>query len=97
MADASHRVQPAPQLVLDYGFSVFNLALAGFLLWLRPCDRTARLLVVGMVGTSAVFNLQAHGVYETLRRDAGRDVPQLRAAPDRRGRVHLRAAVVPGG
>jgi signal transduction histidine kinase len=66
MADASHRVQPLPQLALDYGFSLFNLALAGFLLWLRPGDRTARLLVVGMVGTAAVFNLQAHGVYEAL-------------------------------
>ncbi|HZN13509.1 MAG TPA: histidine kinase [Acidimicrobiales bacterium] len=66
MADASHRVQPLPQLLLDYGFSLFNLALAAFLLWLRPHDRTARLLVVGMVGTAAVFNLQAHGVYEAL-------------------------------
>jgi signal transduction histidine kinase len=66
MADASHRVQSWPQLAADYGFSLFNLALAGVLLWLRPHDRTARLLVIGMVGTAAVFNLQAHGVYETL-------------------------------
>jgi signal transduction histidine kinase len=66
MADASHRAQPFGQLALDYGFSLFNLGLAGFLLWLRPRDRTARLLVVGMVGTSAIFNLQAHGVYEAL-------------------------------
>jgi signal transduction histidine kinase len=66
MADASHRVGSWPQLITDYGFSVLNLALAGFLLWLRPGDRTARLLVVGMVGTAAVFNLQAHGVYEAL-------------------------------
>ncbi len=66
MADASHRVVSAPQLIIDYGFSILNLALAGFLLWLRPGDRTARLLVVGMVGTAAVFNLQAHGVYEAL-------------------------------
>jgi signal transduction histidine kinase len=67
MADASHRAQPLPQLVLDYGFSLLNIALAGFLLWLRPRDRTARLLVVGMVGTAAVFNLQAHGVYDALQ------------------------------
>ena len=66
MADASHRVVSWPQLIVDYGFSLLNLALAGFLLWLRPTDRTARLLAIGMVGTAAVFNLQAHGVYEAL-------------------------------
>ncbi len=66
MADASHRTESWPALVIDYGFSTLNLALAGFLLWLRPSDRTARLLAIGMVGTAAVFNLQAHGVYEAL-------------------------------
>jgi signal transduction histidine kinase len=64
IADASHKNQPAGQLAIDYGFSVFNLALAGFLLWLRPRDGTARRLAIGMVGTAAIFNLQAHGVYE---------------------------------
>ncbi|MDQ3571061.1 MAG: hypothetical protein M3396_10690, partial [Actinomycetota bacterium] len=64
MADAAHRAQPIGGLVVDYGFSIFNLALAGFLVWLRPRDRTARLLAIGMVGIAAVFNLQAHGVYE---------------------------------
>lgn len=67
IADASHRALSLPELALDYGFSLFNLALAGFLLWLRPGDRTARLLVVGMVGTAAVFNLQAYSVYEALQ------------------------------
>ncbi len=66
MADASHRVQPPTQLVLDYGFSLFNLALAGLLVWLRPRERTALLLATAMVGTAAVFNLQAYGVYEAL-------------------------------
>ncbi|MFN2556743.1 MAG: histidine kinase [Nitriliruptorales bacterium] len=66
MADAAHRVQPAWQLVLDYAFSLFNLGLAGFLVWLRPRDRTARLLAVGMIGTAAIFNLQAYGTYEAL-------------------------------
>lgn len=64
MADASHRAQPLGGLAVDYGFSLFNLALAGFLVWLRPRDRTARLLAIGMVGIAAVFNLQAYGVYE---------------------------------
>lgn len=64
MARASHDAQPWVQLAVDYSFSVFNLALAGFLIWLRPRSRTARLLVLGMVGTAAMFNLQAYGVYE---------------------------------
>ncbi|MEY2568395.1 MAG: hypothetical protein QOE35_2924 [Actinomycetota bacterium] len=64
VADASHHNQPAGQLAVDYAFSLFNLGLAGFLLWLRPRDGTARRLAIGMVGTAAIFNLQAHGVYE---------------------------------
>ncbi len=64
MADAAHRT--APLAVADYAFSAFNLALAGFLLWLRPRELAARLLAVGMTGTAAVFNLQAYGVYEAL-------------------------------
>jgi signal transduction histidine kinase len=66
MADASHSTQPALQLALDYGFSLFNLGLAGFLVWLRPKDRTALLLAIAMFGTAAVFNLQAYGVYEAF-------------------------------
>lgn len=66
MAEAAHRTQPAGSVALDYLFSLFNLGLAGFLVWLRPRDRTALLLAVGMVGTSAVFNLQAYGVYEAM-------------------------------
>ncbi len=64
MADAAH--QTVPFAAVDYLFSAFNLALAGFLLWLRPRDRAARLLVIGMTGTAAVFNLQAYGVYQAL-------------------------------
>jgi signal transduction histidine kinase len=64
--DTSHRVESLPSLALDYGFSLFNLALAGFLVFLRRNERTARLLSLAMVGTAGVFNLQAHGVYEIL-------------------------------
>ncbi|MBA3372843.1 MAG: histidine kinase [Actinomycetota bacterium] len=64
MADAAHRT--VPLAVVDYAFSGFNLALAWLLLWLRPRERAARLLVVGMTGTAAVFNLQAYGIYEAL-------------------------------
>jgi len=62
----SHDTPAALPLLADYAFSAFNLGLAGFLLWLRPCERTARLLAVAMTGTAAVFNLQAHAVYEAL-------------------------------
>ncbi|MDQ3107863.1 MAG: histidine kinase [Actinomycetota bacterium] len=65
-ADTSHRVESIPSLALDYGFSLFNLALAAFLVFLRRNERTARLLSLAMVGTAGVFNLQAHGVYEVL-------------------------------
>ncbi len=66
MANASHDTESGWQLVLDFGFSALNLGLAGFLLWLRPKDRAAPLLAFGLVGTAAVFNLQAHLVYETV-------------------------------
>jgi hypothetical protein len=67
MADASHDSESGAQLALDYGFSLFNLLLAGFLVWLRADDATARRLAVAMVGTAAVFNLQAHSVYEQMQ------------------------------
>jgi signal transduction histidine kinase len=68
MADASHRTEPPLQLALDYVFSLFNIGLAAFLLWLRRRDPTARLLAVGMIGTAAVFNLQAEAVYQAAPR-----------------------------
>jgi signal transduction histidine kinase len=67
MADASHTSDNGWELALDYGFSVFNLGLAGFLVWLRGNDPTARRLAIGMVGTAAVFNLQSHLVYEKMQ------------------------------
>ena len=66
VADASHDVESLPSFVLDYAFSLFNLAMAGFLVYLRRNERTARLLSLAMVGTAGVFNLQAHAVYEEL-------------------------------
>lgn len=66
VADTSHHVESPWSFALDYGFSLFNLALASFLVWLRRNERTARLLALGMVGTAGVFNLQAHAVYEIL-------------------------------
>jgi hypothetical protein len=66
MADASHILPSGLVIGLGYAFSIFNIALAFFLLWLRPRDRTARLLAVGMVGTSGVFNLAAQSTFEVL-------------------------------
>jgi len=66
VADAAHHAEPVPSLIVDYGFSLFNLSLAVFLVYLRRREWTARLLAVAMVGTAGVFNVQAHGVYEIL-------------------------------
>jgi hypothetical protein len=66
MADASHVVPSAPLIWLGMAFSVFNLALAAFLVWLRPRDRAARLLAIGMVGTAGVFNLTSQLTLEIL-------------------------------
>jgi signal transduction histidine kinase len=66
VADASHTTESGPQFALDCAFSVFNLGLAAFLFWLRPRDAAAPLLAFALVGTSAVFNLQGHAVYDVL-------------------------------
>ncbi|HEX7166476.1 MAG TPA: sensor histidine kinase [Acidimicrobiales bacterium] len=66
VAKSSHHVETWWQLAIDYGFSLFNIALALVLVWLRRHERTARLLAIAMVGTAGIFNLQAHAVYERL-------------------------------
>lgn len=53
---------------MSYAFSVINLAVAMFLVWLRPRDWVARLMAVGMVGTGAVFNLQSHTALDVVSR-----------------------------
>jgi signal transduction histidine kinase len=66
IAGASHLPQSLSGIALDYGFSLFNIALALQLLRLRPHHRTARLLALGMIGAAAVFNLQAYSVFEAM-------------------------------
>jgi hypothetical protein len=78
-ADASHRVPSWPQVALDYLLSTFHLVLAGVLLWLRPRDRTARLLAVAFVGAAGVFNLTAQAVLEQLPMTAGEELLQAGA------------------
>nr|MBA2601002.1 hypothetical protein [Actinomycetota bacterium] len=66
IARASHGAGSPGQVVLDYLFSVFNICLGLFLIYLRPHEITARLLAVGMIGTSVAFNLQGHDAFQVL-------------------------------
>jgi uncharacterized membrane protein len=66
MAHAAHVMPSVAVVWLAFAFSLLNFALATLLLWLRPRDRTARLLAVGMVGTAAIFNLPAQSTIEIL-------------------------------
>ncbi len=60
IAGAAHLSESPMQSGLQYLFSVVNLCLGVLLVRLRPGDRAARFLALGMVGTGAVFNLQTH-------------------------------------
>jgi plastocyanin len=60
------RLVPGGQVAANYVFSAIDLVLAVFLVAMRPRDRTARLLALGLVGTGAVFNAQAHVAFEVL-------------------------------
>jgi signal transduction histidine kinase len=66
VASASHQPQSAVGLAIDYLFSAFTIGLALFLLRLRPRQRTARLLALGMIGSASIFNLTAYSVYESM-------------------------------
>jgi hypothetical protein len=66
VADASHRVPSWPQVTLDYALSLLHLSLAGVLLWLRPRERTSRLLAVALIGAAGICNLTAQAVLEQL-------------------------------
>lgn len=65
-AQAAHNARPAWEVVLDYLFSVFNVLLALVIVKLRPFDRVARLLGLGLLGTSVAFNLQAHDALQVI-------------------------------
>jgi len=66
VADAAHRVPSGVQVAVDVLFSLVHLAMAAALLWLRPRDRSARLLASALVGAAGVFNLTAQAVMEQL-------------------------------
>lgn len=49
-----------PQALLQSLFSLLNMILAVVVIRLRPANLAARCLAIAMIGTGAVFNLQAH-------------------------------------
>jgi len=62
----SYVAKPDGLFVLQCLFSALNLTLGVLLAWLRPGNHAAQLLAFGMVGTAAIFNLQAHAAWEVL-------------------------------
>jgi signal transduction histidine kinase/plastocyanin len=66
VARTGHLVVPAGEAAANYMFSAIILVLAIVLVRARSRDRTARLLALGMVGTAAVFNAQAHVAFDVI-------------------------------
>jgi hypothetical protein len=60
--EAAKEVRVSAATPFGYVISALNLGLGLFVMRLRGSDWTARALAVGLVGTAAVFNLQAHAV-----------------------------------
>lgn len=63
---SSLRAEPPLALFMQYAFSALNIALGIVLYRARPWDWTARMLGLGMVGTAAIFNYQAHSTLELM-------------------------------
>ena len=57
---------PLLAVLFQYLFSTANLTLGLALHRLRPHDLLSRLLALGLIGTAAVFNLQAHVLTEVM-------------------------------
>jgi signal transduction histidine kinase len=57
---ASFSLESLYTIPVQYLFSFANIALGIVLVRLRPHDRVAWLLAVGLVGTGAIFNMQSH-------------------------------------
>lgn len=69
-AQASHGATWGVQTFFDYLFSAFTLGVSLLLVRLRPDDRTARLLALGMVGSAVAFDLQGHDALQVVPVDA---------------------------
>lgn len=63
---ASMSAQPWLAVMVQYAFSLLNIVLGVLLYRSRPADWVARLLALGMVGTAAIFNYQAHSTLELM-------------------------------
>lgn len=63
---SSLRAEPPLALFMQYAFSALNIALGIVLYRSRPWDWTARMLGLGLVGTAAIFNYQAHSTLELM-------------------------------
>ena len=63
---ASIGAEPLPAVVIQYAFSLLNITLGIVLYRSRPRDWVARLLALGMVGTAAIFNYQAHSTLDLM-------------------------------
>lgn len=63
---SSLRAEPPLALFMQYAFSALNIALGIVLYRSRPWDWVARLLALGLVGTAAIFNFQAHSTLELM-------------------------------
>lgn len=63
---ASRAEVPLSVVLLQYIFSGANLSLGLMLHRLRPDDLLSRLLALGLIGTGAIFNLQAHVLVEMM-------------------------------
>lgn len=63
---ASRVEVPLSVVLLQYLFSAANLTLGLALRRLRPGDPLSRLLALGLIGTAAIFNLQAHVLVEMM-------------------------------
>jgi signal transduction histidine kinase len=57
---ASYGYAPLYVIAVQYLFSSANMVLGILLVRLRPQDRVAWLLALGLVGTGAIFNMQSH-------------------------------------
>ncbi len=70
-AVVSHTAERPGNAALQYLWSIVNLVLGISLIRMRLGQRDARLLAFGLVGTAAVFNLQAHAAERLLPSLAG--------------------------
>src|SRR5581483_2330260 len=70
VAGAAHSY-PVTGVVLDYVYSAALLLVAVAAARLAGRDRTSRFLVIGLMGTAAAFNLQAHTAIDAMAATTG--------------------------